>query len=385
MVKADFDALMAQLGPFGAKPQIAIGVSGGADSTALALLAEGWVAERGGTMVALIIDHGLRHNSEAEANLTQQRLATRGIAAQVIKLSGLGRVKLQETARQARHAALSLAARKAGAIFLMLGHHAADQSETVAMRAKRGNSGLEGMACWAARNDVVLLRPLLIIKPERLREFLRLQEMPWVEDPSNHDQRFERARVRLTGTAATANNPTERQQRETQAALFLAHHTIIRPEGFAIILANSAPPAALGSLLRMIGGAQHPPRQEAVAALAGKLRPATLGGVRVLKAGKLGPGWLVTREFVACAPPIPVKRNALWDGRFRLLDDLENGVCSAIGESTSIFRNVSNLPAAVLQGLPCIRFLNDSGAKPVLANVFFNPMAPVTGMPFPSL
>lgn len=373
---------MGRFGPFPSRPRLAVAVSGGADSTALALLAQNWVVGHGGTVLALVIDHGLRPDSAVEANLTKQRLETRGIATQIIVLAGLSHRNLQDEARRARHAALGTATRRAGALFLLLGHQAADQSETVVMRAGRGNRGLEGMAAWSARNDVVLLRPLLTITPGKLREFLCLENMSWVEDPSNYDRRFERVRVRLAGSTAVPANPKGRQQMETEVAIFLACNTVIRPEGFAVILVESAPPAALAVLLRTIGGAQYAPRRKAVARLASKLQPATLGGVRILKAGRLGSGWLLVREIAACAPPIPAKRRSLWDGRFRLLENAEDSLCGAVGPGISTFRNISNLPAAALSGLPCIRVSAKFGAKPRLAKAFFVPPAPAASLPF---
>jgi tRNA(Ile)-lysidine synthase len=373
---------MAQLGPFPVNTRLTVGVSGGADSMALALLTQSWVADHGGEVLALIVDHGLRRGSDIEANLTRQRLEARGIAAQVLTLTGLGEAKLQANARRARHAALSAATRRAGGLYLLLGHHAADQSETVAMRAQRGNGGLEGIAGWAARNNIVLLRPLLAIAPACLREFLRLENMPWAEDPSNRNHRFERVRVRLAGTKAVPRSPSMRRQTEIESAGFLARHAIIRPEGFAVILSAAAPPAALAALLRIIGGAQYPPPQAAVADLAGQLRPATLGGVRVLNAGKLGPGWLLAREPAGCAPAIAATSGSVWDGRFRLLDDVRDGICGAVGEDAPTFRNASNLPAAVLRGLPCIRFPGAFGTKPQLARAVFAPPAPGASLPF---
>ncbi len=382
LLRAEFAAAMMRFGPLPARPRLAVGVSGGADSTALALLAQHWAVERQGDILALIVDHGLRRGSDDEAGIARQRLEARGIATRVITLSGLGGLKLQERARGARHVALAKATRESGAIFLLLGHHAADQSETVAMRAERGNGGLEGMAECTARNDVVLLRPLLAIEPLRLREFLQLENMLWVEDPSNHDPRFERARLRLAGIAAVPRPPLARHQAETSAALFLSRHVIIRPEGFAVIDADAAPQAALAALLRIVGGAQYAPRREAVAELARQLRPATLGGVRMMPAGRIGPGWLLAREAWACGPAIPVRRGTVWDDRFRLLEDVEDATCSALGADTPMFRNVSNLPAAVLAGLACIRRPDDLSAKPRLAKAFFAPPAPAAAHPF---
>ncbi|MDE8349940.1 MAG: ATP-binding protein, partial [Acidocella sp.] len=54
---------MARLGPFGNAPRLAVAVSGGADSTALVLLAQSWAASQGGGLIAFIVDHGLRPES----------------------------------------------------------------------------------------------------------------------------------------------------------------------------------------------------------------------------------------------------------------------------------------------------------------------------------
>jgi tRNA(Ile)-lysidine synthase len=64
---AEFETLMRPLGPFEPRPHLAVGVSGGADSMALAHLAAAWVASRGGQIAALVVDHGLRAESRAES------------------------------------------------------------------------------------------------------------------------------------------------------------------------------------------------------------------------------------------------------------------------------------------------------------------------------
>ncbi len=373
---------MHNLKPFGAMPRFAVAVSGGADSTALALLAQDWAARHDAGTIALIVDHGLRAASAIEAEHARVRLLERGIEAKILTLTGLrSGARLQESARAARYAALSRAARAAGALFLLLGHHLADQAETVQMRAARGSGGLQGMAAFTARNDVVLLRPLLTIPPEALREFLQVKNMPWVEDPSNADMRFERARIRLAGTSAIPEGAKTRQQTEAEAAAFLGRNAEIRPEGFAVIRAASAPPAALAALLRIVGGAHYAPRQDRVAELAKNLRPATLGGVRIMTAGKHGPGWLLLREPAACAPPVPASWGAVWDGRFRLNAPGNAASFGALGPDAPKFRHGSNLPAAVLRGMPCLRAA-DGSDELRLATAVFVPPGPAAPHPF---
>ena len=83
-----FAARMASLGPFAPAPRLAAGVSGGADSLALALLADEWARSRGGTLLALIVDHGLRPAAAPEAALTAERLAAHGISARILCADG---------------------------------------------------------------------------------------------------------------------------------------------------------------------------------------------------------------------------------------------------------------------------------------------------------
>jgi len=367
-----FAAAMARLGPYGATPRLAVAVSGGADSTALALLARDWGAD----VLALIVDHGLRAESGAEAALTAARLSARGIETQILRLEMPPGPALQERARAARHEALAQAALAAGRLHVLLGHHAADQSETVQMRAARGARGLEGMSAWSARRDILLLRPLLAVQPAVLREFLRENAMEWVEDPSNLSPRFERVRIRTSGTRAEPVDAAPRQARESEAAAYLARHATIRPEGFALLDAAHAPVSALGALIRVLGGAQYAPRQAALAALAENLRPATLGGVRILPAGRLGPGWLLLREPAGMALPIPAAPGAIWDNRFRLAAGAPGQTLGALGQDAKKFHKFNALPSIVLRTQPCLR--DPTGAITFPAAAAYSPPAPAT-------
>ena len=84
----EFAAAMMALGPFEPAPRIAAGVSGGADSMALALLADAWARERGGSLLALVADHGLRAESGTEAAAAAARLGALGIAVTLLEIKG---------------------------------------------------------------------------------------------------------------------------------------------------------------------------------------------------------------------------------------------------------------------------------------------------------
>lgn len=107
---------------------------------------------------------------------------------------------IQAQARAARYAALAdwLADRRLAA--LATAHHADDQAETLLMRLNRG-SGAAGLAGVRARAAVPgsrlpLLRPLLGWRRAELAEVVLAAGLEPVQDPSNTDDRFDRARLR---------------------------------------------------------------------------------------------------------------------------------------------------------------------------------------------
>ncbi len=325
---------------------------------ALALLADGWARARGGACLALTVDHRLRPDSAAEAALTTRRLAGRGIAGRILTLHGLvPGPRLAERARDARYAALGDACRAQGVVHLLLGHHAADQAETVAMRMLRGShaDGLAGMAALVETAWLRLLRPLLALPPSRLRATLRAAGMEWVEDPSNRDPAGLRARLRQLRrdpdgsgkataalVAASMARGRSRQAREAAAAAWLGRHAALQPHGRALLDALPPEPAILGAVVRAVAGADRPPRPGALARWLAAPRAATLGGVMLRPAGRSLPGgWVALREPAATGAPVPAAPGAVWDRRFRLLP---GGL--PIPEGATI--------AAAAGGLPCV-------------------------------
>ena len=403
-----FAAAMARLDPWEAVPLLAAGVSGGADSTALAILGNDWARAQGGRLLALIVDHGLRAESAAEARLTHDRLAALGIESRILTVDGLTRgPALAERARIARYDLLRAACEQAGIPHLLLGHHALDQAETVMMRALGGSGsrGLAGMPAITEGAGPRLLRPLLAEPPAVLRAFLVDRGVAWVEDPSNASPAARRSRLRLRqggpegdgpGTialvAAASDAGHRRTAQDRRIADILAERVTIRPEGFVRLTPGVIDPDALSAVIRTIGGAAYPPSPGPVAALARSLRPMTLAGVRVMEAGRLGPGWLLIREERSIAPAIPADRGAIWDGRFRVLDDAPGCSIGALAADAAPLRRLSTLPSAVLRTLPALRYGNVLAAVPHLLyrepafglepRVVFHPPVPLAGAPF---
>lgn len=348
---------------------------------ALAILARDYCNARNGDVLGLIVDHGLRPDSAQEARKTAASLQRLGISNRILMLDLKAGPAVQARARMARYQALAAAALSEGFLYLALGHHQADQYETVAMRTQRGTGGGEGMAAWTIRGDAVFLRPLLGIHPALLRSFLLEQEVEWVEDPSNQHRRFERVRIRQDQGGQPPRGVEQRVIQDHEVARFLARHGTFYPEGYAILETDMLPDAVLGALIRTIGGRIYAPKREALQRLAAGLRPATLGGVRIMAAGRLGAGWLLVREPSACAPSVCAVPYTRWDERFMLLPPVGTGMSlGALGAEASLFKGYNRLPTVVLQGLPALR--NAHGRVVFPAPVSFAPPMPMAQRAF---
>ncbi|MDW8314137.1 MAG: tRNA lysidine(34) synthetase TilS [Rhodovarius sp.] len=359
------EAFAARLDGLGPPPRrVALGVSGGPDSLALALLAEAWAAARGVALVALIADHGLRPGSGAEAEGVARLLSARGMEVRLLRLAIPPGAALQERAREARHAALLAACAEAGAPWLLLGHQRADQAETLLMRAETGSGplGLAGMPFLRAAPQALLIRPLLDVAPAVLAALCAAAGVIPLADPANRDPRFRRARLRsalgdpggegpriaaLTDAAAALG----RRRAVTEAALAarLAACARIHPGGAvridrAALGRDRLAVLLLGRLIRAVGGSPHAPATEATARLL-EAGQGTLGG-----AWWRPDGWLL-REPTACAPPVPAEAGAVWDGRFVLGSGWAGCLVGAAGPGLPRPRGI---PAALAAGLPAL-------------------------------
>jgi len=279
-----FASLMVPCAPFETRPVLAVAVSGGRDSMALALLACDWAKAREGGAVGLVVDHGLRPESADEATRTCEVLARHGIAAEILRWRGAKPASgLQEAARSARYRLLLAACRRHGILHLLLAHHADDQAETVAMRAARrsGSDGLAGMAAVVEQRDARLLRPLLGVSRARLTATLETRGVSWIDDPSNFDSRFERARMRK-GEVFAAPAAGEHAKARTADDRRLAHAAVAvlefdLPGAVAIDRAGLARLGRdlglrlLSRVVQAVGRRDHPPRRERLERAAARL------------------------------------------------------------------------------------------------------------------
>jgi tRNA(Ile)-lysidine synthase len=374
---AEFAALMAPLGPFGPAPRLVAGVSGGPHSLALALLARDWVRGRGGHLLAMVCDHGLRPESAAEAAGVVRMLRGQGIEASVLALGLAPGPGMQARARQARLSALLEACESRGAPWLLLGHHRDDQAETVLLRALAGSgaAGLAAMAPARGAGPALVLRPLLGLAPARLEATVAAAGLLPVRDPSNDDPRFDRVRVRgvLAGlpgaapalAAAAAGFARRRAALEAAVADRIAAAASMQEEGFAridlgVLGHDAVARVALGALVRAIGGGAWLPAEAATGALLAR-GAGTLGGAVLTRSG------LLHREAAGMAAAVPAEAGATWDGRFRLAAAAPGFVLGAAGEAARGLSRPGWLPAAVVPTLPALHRNGMLAAVPALA------------------
>nr|WP_295374729.1 tRNA lysidine(34) synthetase TilS [uncultured Sphingosinicella sp.] len=182
--------------PAPAPNRLALAVSGGPDSLALLLLAH---AAFPGRIEAATVDHGLRKESTLEALHVEDICARLGCPHSILEVKVPDTpAGLQAEARRARYAALSAWAQKRGLGLLATAHHADDQAETLLMRVQRGSgvAGLAGIRPVRPEGALLLIRPLLGWTKSELVHIVASAGIEAVEDPSNHDPRFDRAATR---------------------------------------------------------------------------------------------------------------------------------------------------------------------------------------------
>jgi tRNA(Ile)-lysidine synthase len=168
-----------------------LAVSGGGDSLAMLLLAD---AAFPGQVEVATVDHRLRPAAADEAAFVAALCAQRGIAHATLAVEVPKQANVSDAARQVRYAALSEWRESRGLDWIATAHHADDQLETLVMRLNRA-SGLAGLAGIRAINGRVI-RPLLGLRRAELTEILNAAGIEPIADPSNSDDRYDRARVR---------------------------------------------------------------------------------------------------------------------------------------------------------------------------------------------
>ena len=382
LTSADFAAAMAA---FRLLPgsQIAVAVSGGADSLALVRLLTAWAPVHKITLHALTVDHGLRDAATDEAAQVGAWMAALDIPHAILcweegrALRGLAR-SAQSAAREARYGLMTAWCTANGCTHLFVAHHADDQVETFLLRLSRG-SGVDGLAAMAPtslRDGIVIARPLLGFAKDQLTALCRDLGQPWIEDPSNENPtsgrvRFRQARQVLEREGLTRDRllATVGHLQRARAALdyavaaLLAHGAMDAfgvarlPAGALLAAPEEIGLRALARLLTAVSGQEFTPRFETLARLYARLtvgpwRDATLHGCVVRHEGE---GIVITREPAQVGEDKTLLNDTavIWDSRFRLsLSANQSGRFTVTAFAASRLSTESERAALLILPLP---------------------------------
>ncbi|MBP3514656.1 MAG: tRNA lysidine(34) synthetase TilS [Alphaproteobacteria bacterium] len=304
----------------------AVGVSGGADSLALVYLLREWALRCGKKIVALTVDHQLRPTSRQEADYVAKLMRQAGIEHHILTWEGEKPVSGIETAaREARYRLLEDWCLSNGICTIFMAHHKRDQAETFFIRLQRG-SGLDGLCGIAPASSVgrlTVLRPLLDIAPEALRDYLNAANIRWVEDESNQCDDYLRVRVRkllpqlaevlglseerIVDTMATLRRSKAYLDEQTERIVknqvqYFSDDVVAVSAGELLKLHQEMRFRLMARLLKQISGRVYPPRADDLENLCCRMedaafKSATLGGCEVCF--RNGRFWIFREEKMA--------------------------------------------------------------------------------------
>ncbi len=176
-----------------------VAVSGGGDSVALLHLLARLAPRRGLRLTVAHLDHGLRRGSRTDATFVRRLAASLELPfvgdRRDVKAERRKGESPEEAARRVRRRFLIETCRSCDGDLIATGHNLDDQAETVLMRFARG-AGAAALAGIRRRGPGPFVRPLLGIERLELRSWLDRHELPYRDDPTNDDLRFDRNRVR---------------------------------------------------------------------------------------------------------------------------------------------------------------------------------------------
>lgn len=363
---AEFNELMAGL-DIDRPAKMAVAVSGGADSMALALLLNDWCLENTVKLIALTVNHGLREEAAQEADQVAEWLSLYNIEHQTLEWHGeKPSSNIQSDARNARYKLMAEYATANEIDHLFLAHHKDDQAETFLIRLLRG-SGVDGLSAMDPVSDVPiqsvngslkLCRPFLDIDKKRLLATLESKEQRWIDDPSNENASFTRVKIRellkesnLDGLDPDRLSSTAKRMSRVKSLLdeltgqAESDYLFVDELGFATLkpefhqnLHEEIALRLLARIFKKIGGNHYTPRYVKLIKLYNEMtkvdfKGCTLAGVEVLKT-KNGP-FVFVREYSKITDEIIVAqmKQYLWDNRFLVETQVADGMVTAFTQS----------------------------------------------------
>jgi tRNA(Ile)-lysidine synthase len=183
------------------KEDLAVAVSGGPDSLALAYLTKCYSLKNKIKVKYYLVNHMLRKEASLEAETVKKALKKIDIQCTILNWSGKKPSRnIQATARDKRYSLLANECKKNNIRYLLLGHHLNDLFENFLIRIVRG-SGLNGLISFDKNtkykdHNLNILRPLLDLEKNDLLDISKKIFNFFVKDPSNINENYKRTRIR---------------------------------------------------------------------------------------------------------------------------------------------------------------------------------------------
>lgn len=175
--------------------KLAVAVSGGVDSIALLY----WMVEIGANIVCLHVNHGLRDAAKIEENYVLETCKKLSVPCKVFHWVGeKPSTGVEAAARTARYKMMTDFCHENGIEYIVTAHQADDQIETFLMNLGRGSGvfGLSAMQNISERDGIKILRPLLNVSREELKNYCDTKKIKYFTDEMNNDARYTRVRIR---------------------------------------------------------------------------------------------------------------------------------------------------------------------------------------------
>ena len=183
------------------KKDLAVAVSGGPDSLALAYLTKCYSLKHKIKIKYYIVNHKIRKESSLEAKIVKKILKKINIQCTILDWNGKKPTKnIQAKAREKRYSLLTRECKKNNIKYLLIGHHLNDLLENFLIRIVRG-SGLNGLISFSKNTkyrdqDLYVLRPLLNLEKKDLLYVSNKVFNFFVKDPTNINKDYKRTRIR---------------------------------------------------------------------------------------------------------------------------------------------------------------------------------------------
>ena len=199
-IKRIYQSFKQSLRPFLKKNKFAVGVSGGVDSLSLAFFLKCLSLDRKIKVFYYHVDHGLRENSDKQAEQLFNILNKVGIKIEILKWTGSKpNSNIQKIARDNRYGLIFKKMCKNNVKNLLVAHHKNDSIENFLIRLIRG-SGLEGLSSFHSKHiiykDKNIFRPLLSFNKKDLEYVTKSVFKSFIEDRSNYEKKYQRSRIR---------------------------------------------------------------------------------------------------------------------------------------------------------------------------------------------